>query len=96
MLRSKMFVIVLSAAALGAASGWACFGVLLAKARASAPTTTGVSAPVTPAPVQSAQYLIRIDGERSELRLESEDTGLHADKARVTLRTPVGNFDLRW
>ena len=90
MLRSKVFVTVLSAAALGAATGWACFGVLPAKARVNVPTATGVSPPATP------QYPIRIDGERRELRLESEDTGLRAEKPGVTLRTPVGNFDLRW
>ena len=96
MLRSKVFVTVLSAAALGAATGWACFGVLPAKARVNVPTATGVSTPATPARSQSAQYPVRIDGERSELRRESEDTGLRAEKPGVTLRTPVGNFDLRW
>ena len=96
MLRSKVFVTVLSAAALGAATGWACFGVLPVKAPVNVPTATGVSPTATPAPSQSAQYPIRIDGERSELRRESEDAGLRAEKPGVTLRTPVGNFDLRW
>jgi hypothetical protein len=96
MLRSKVFVTALFAAALGAATGWACFGVLPAKARVNVPTATAVSPPATPAPSQSAQHPIRIDGERSRLPLESEDTGLRAEKPGVTLRTPVGNFDLRW
>ena len=40
--------------------------------------------------------LLRIDGDQSELRLEGKDTGLHADKDGVRLRTSAGNFDLRW
>src|SRR5436309_1875462 len=100
MLQSK-FMIVLAAAALGAGAGWAFHNVLPAKTWASAITTTEAPPPATPAPAtkaapaESAQYVIRIDGERSELRLGGKDTGLHADKDGVSLRTPFGKFELR-
>ncbi len=103
MLRSKMFMIVVVTAALGAGSGWAFHSVLPAKTWTSvissteAPPTAN-SAPATKAaPAESAtQNIIRIDGERSELRLDGKDTGLHADKDGVSLRTSFGKFELRW
>ena len=100
MLRSKMFMIVVATAALGAGSGWAFHSVLPAKTWASVITASEAPPPAnTPAmkaaPAESAQNIIRIDGERSELRLDGKDTGLHADKDGVTLRTPFGKFELR-
>jgi hypothetical protein len=96
-----MFMIVVATAALGAGSGWAFHSVLPAKTWASVITGTEAAPPATPAtatkavPAESAQNIIRIDGERSELRLDGKDTGLHADKDGVSLRTPFGKFELR-
>ena len=66
---------------------------MIAATEAPRPATP---APATKAvPAESAQNIIRIDGERSELRLGGKDTGLYADKDGVSLRTPFGKFELR-
>jgi hypothetical protein len=95
-----MFMIVVATAALGASCGWAFHSVLPAKTWARVMTATEAPsanpAPATKAvPAESAQNIIRIDGERSELRLDGKDTGLHADKDGVSLRTPFGTFEFR-
>jgi hypothetical protein len=103
MLRWKMFMIILAAAALGAGTGWAFFhSVLPGKTWATVIASTEAPPPATPAPAakavpsESAQYVIRIDGKQSELRLGGKDTGLYADKDGVSLRTLFGKFELRW
>jgi hypothetical protein len=94
-------MIVLATAALGAGSGWAFHSMLPTKTWASVITATEAPPPATPAfatkaaPAESAQSIIRIDGQRSELRLDGKDTGLHANKDGVSLRTPFGTFELR-
>jgi hypothetical protein len=98
MLRPKTLMIFLAAAALGLGAAL-LVGDLPAKARASMMMSAEAPRSATPAPASNpapVQNLIRIDGERGELRLDGKDTGLHADKDGVSLRTLYGKFDLRW
>ena len=98
MVRSKNLMIVVVAAVLGAAAGCTMLGELPAKAWASVmgPSARPQATPVPASSAGTAQNFIRIDGERSELRVGGTDTSLHANKDDVLLRTPFGNITLRW
>ena len=87
--RSKMMVVAGLAAAVAIGVG---FAVPLPGRMAQA----ALLAPKAAAPADSAQNIIRIDGERSELRFETKDAGLKADNKGASLRTPFGKLELQW
>ena len=49
---------------------------------------------VTRASVTHAQRMR--DGERSELRYDGDQGGLHVSKDKLSVRTPLGKFELNW
>ena len=39
---------------------------------------------------------IHIDGERSEISFEGDKGSLHVNKDRLSVRTPLGKFEIKW
>jgi hypothetical protein len=39
---------------------------------------------------------IRLDGERSEISFDGDEGSLHVNKDRMSVRTPLGKFEIKW
>ena len=77
---------------------------------ARVPVQTAAPAPVAPAPPTPSapapdaaptddtrnRPQIRLDGERSELRYDGDQGSLHVSKDKLSVRTPLGKFELNW
>ena len=61
------------------------------------PPTPSAAAPNAPAANDAAgKPHIHLDGERSALSYEGESGSLYVNKDRLSVRTPLGKFDIDW
>jgi hypothetical protein len=66
------------------------------------PSRTAEAPPPTPAPDAAPsdgmrnKPRIHIDGERSEIGFDGDKGSLHVNKDRLSVRTPLGKFEIKW
>jgi len=68
-----------------------------ARTAAAPPPASAAPAPDA-APTDSirGKPRIHLDGERSELKYDGDQGGLHVTKDKISMRTPLGKFELNW
>ena len=68
-----------------------------ARTAAAPPPTPSAPAPdAAPTDDTRNRPQIRLDGERSELRYDGDQGSLHVSKDKLSVRTPLGKFELNW